>query len=271
VADSPFHRNQLFSLEGRTAVVTGGSRGIGYMIASGLVANGAKTYITARKAEQCDEAAAELSKLGDCVSVPTDLATNDGRARLVDEITQREGKLDVLVNNAGASWGAPFDEYPEDGWDKVMDINIKAPFFLTRELTPLLARAGTHDNPARVINVGSIDGLHVPTVENYAYGPSKAAIHHLTRILAVTLAPRHITVNAIAPGPFESKMMQWTLENFRPAIEAGAPLKRIGKPEDMAGVAVYLASPAAAFVTGAVIPVDGGIVVAQRAAPMPLD
>ena len=259
LAIASLNRQDLFSLDGKVAVVTGGSRGIGYMIASGFVANGAKVYIAARKAEACDAAAAELSKIGGCVSIPADLATNEGRKQLIEKLTEDEGKLDVLVNNAGASWGAPFDEYPEDGWDKVMNINLKAPFLLTRDMTPLLVAAASVEDPARVINVGSIDGLTVPNVENYAYAPSKAAIHHLTRVLAVTLARRHITVNAIAPGPFETQMMKWTLENFRAAIEASAPMKRIGRPEDMAGIAIYLASPAATFVTGAVIPVDGGI------------
>ena len=270
MTNSPLHRDELFSLNGRVALVTGGSRGIGYMIASGFVANGAKVYIAARKADACDAAAAELSRIGECISIPVDLVTNEGRALLVSELTEREGKLDVLVNNAGASWGAPLEEYPEDGWDKVMNINVKAPFMLTRDLVPLLAEAGTAEAPARVINVGSIDGLQVPTLDNFAYGPSKAAVHHMTRVLAVALAGRHITVNAIAPGPFESKMTEWMLENFQSAIEASCPMRRIGKPEDMAGVALYLASAASAFVTGAVIPVDGGINVAQRTPAMPI-
>ena len=268
MTNPPFHREELFSLEGRVALVTGGSRGIGFMIASGFVANGAKVYISARKAEACDAAAAELSNVGECVSIPADLTTNEGRALVVSELTEREGKLDILVNNAGASWGAPLDQYPEDGWDKVMNINVKVPFMLTRDLTPLLAEAGTADAPARVINVGSIDALTVPTVDNFAYGPSKAAVHHMTRVLAVALARRHITVNAIAPGPFESKMTEWMLENFQEGIEASAPMRRIGKPEDMAGVAVYLASPASTYVTGAVIPVDGGISTAQGSTAM---
>lgn len=269
-AAQSLHRNDLFSLEGKVALITGGSRGIGFMIASGFVENGAKVYISARKAEACDAAAAELSKVGTCVSIPADVATTEGRKLLVDQLTDREGKLDILVNNAGASWGAPLDEYPEDGWDKVMNVNVKAPFMLTRDLAPLLASAGSADDPARVINIGSIDGLQVPTIDNFAYGPSKAAVHHITRVLAIALAPRHITVNAIAPGPFESKMTEWMLENFQRHIEAGAPMKRIGRPEDMAGVAIYLASRASTFVTGIVIPVDGGISTAQSAPPMPI-
>ena len=173
------------------------------MIASGFVANGAKVYISARKAEACDEAAAELSKIGECVSIPADLATNEGRKQLIEKLTEDEGKLDILVNNAGASWGAPFDEYPEDGWDKVMNINLKAPFMLTRDITPLLVAAASVEDPARIINIGSIDGLIVPSVENYAYAPSKAAIPHPAPAPAVTLAPRQSTWNAIGPGPFE--------------------------------------------------------------------
>ena len=269
-ATRSLHRNDLFSLDGKLALVTGGSRGIGFMIASGFVENGAKVYISARKAEACDAAAAELSKIGTCISLPADVGTNEGRKLLVDQLTDREGKLDILVNNAGASWGAALDDYPEDGWDKVMNVNVKAPFMLTRDLAPLLTSAGSADDPARVINIGSIDGLQVPTLDNFAYGPSKAAVHHLTRVLAIALAPRHITVNAIAPGPFESKMTEWMLENFQRHIEAGAPMKRIGRPEDMAGVAIYLASRASTFVTGAVIPVDGGISTAQSAPPMPI-
>ncbi len=269
-ANQALNRNELFSLEGKTAFVTGGSRGIGFMIASGFVENGAKVYISARKADACDEAAAELSKIGECVSLPADLTTNEGRTLVVDALTEQEGKLDVLVNNAGASWGAPLAEYPEAGWDKVMDINVKVPFMLTRDLTPLLANAGTADDPSRVINIGSIDGLQVPTLDNFAYGPSKAAVHHLTGVLAMALADRQITVNAVAPGPFVSKMTEWMLENFQSQIEAGSPMKRIGRPADMAGVALYLASPAGAFVTGAVIPVDGGLRLAQRAPAMPI-
>ena len=266
----PLNRNELFSLEGKIALVTGGSRGIGFMIASGFVENGAKVYITARKADACNEAAVELSKIGECVSLPADLTTIEGRRQVIDALTEREGKLHVLVNNAGASWGAPLEEYPEDGWDKVMDINVKVPFMLTRDLTALLANAGTADDPSRVVNIGSIDGLQVPTLDNFAYGPSKAAIHHLTGVLAMALADRQITVNAVAPGPFVSKMTKWMLENFQSQIEAGSPMKRIGKPADMAGVALYLASPAGAFVTGAVIPVDGGLRLAQRAPAMPI-
>ena len=252
-------RTELFSLDGKVALVTGGSRGIGLMIASGFVANGAKVYISSRKKDVCDAAAAELSKTGPCVSLPADIATTEGRASLVGELKQREERLHVLVNNAGASWGATIEEYPEDGWDKVMDLNVKAVFMLTRELLPLLGAAASQDDPARVINIGSIDAIQVPMVDNYAYSASKAAVHQMTHVLARRLADRFITVNAIAPGPFPTKMTEWMLENFQTQIEASCPMKRIGRPSDMAGVALFLASRAGAYIDGVVIPVDGGI------------
>jgi NAD(P)-dependent dehydrogenase (short-subunit alcohol dehydrogenase family) len=249
----------LFSVEGKVALVTGGSRGIGYMIARGYVENGVKTYITARKADACQAAAKELSAHGQCIAIPVDVATAEGVASLAKEITAREPKLHILVNNAGANWAEPVDTYTESGWDKVHDVNLKAVFFLTQKLLPQLRAAGTHVDPARVINVGSIDGLHVPGLDTYAYSSSKAGVHHLTRVLARRLAGEHITVNAIAPGPFESKMMAETLRTFGDAIKMACPRGRIGEPEDMAGVAIYLASRAGAYVTGAVIPVDGGL------------
>jgi len=250
---------ELFSIKDKVALVTGGSRGIGLMIARAFVEAGAKVYISSRKKEVCDAVAHELSAIGTCVSCPADLSTTEGREQLVRTISAKEQALNILVNNAGAAWGAPLAEYPESGWDKVMDTNVKSIFFLTRDLTPLLEKAARPDDPARVINVGSIDGLKVPMVENYAYAPSKAAVHHLTRVLAVKLGPRGITVNAIAPGPFESQMTKWLLETYQKQIEAECPLGRIGSPPDMAGVAIYLASRAGAYVNGVVIPVDGGI------------
>ncbi len=250
----------LFSVEGKIALVTGGSRGIGEMIARGYVENGARTYISSRKAEVCDALAAELSKLGTCISLPADLSTLAGTQALVAELSGREKQLDILVNNAGANWGQELSEFPESGWDKVMDLNLKSPFFLTRDLIPLLKAGATAADPARVINIGSVDGLHAPMLETYSYSSSKAALHHLTRILARKLTPEHITVNAVAPGPFESKMMAATLNAFRDSIIKGNPSGRIGEPEDMAGVAIFLASRAGAYVTGAVIPVDGGAV-----------
>jgi NAD(P)-dependent dehydrogenase (short-subunit alcohol dehydrogenase family) len=250
---------ELFSIKGKVALVTGGSRGIGLMIARGFVEAGAKVYISSRKKEVCDRVAEELSEIGQCISIPSDLSSTAGRDQLVRTMLAREETLHVLVNNAGAAWGAPLAEYPEDGWDKVMDTNVKSIFFLTRDLTPILEKSARSGDPARVINIGSIDGLKVPRVENYAYAPSKAAVHHLTRVLAIKLGPRGITVNAIAPGPFESRMTKWLLETYQKEIEAECPLGRIGSPPDMAGVAIYLASRAGAYVNGVVIPVDGGI------------
>ena len=249
----------LFDVSGKVALVTGGSRGIGEMIAEGFVANGVKTYISARKAEFCDATAARLSKLGECISIPADLSTMEGIEHLVGAIKSREDHLDILVNNAGATWGAPIEDFPEAGWDKVMDINVKSPFFLTKALLPLLENAASAEDPARIIMIGSIDGLNVSRLPTFSYGPSKAAIHHLARTLATHLAERHITANAIAPGLFPSKMTAATIDAIGEKIRQETPLKRHGKPEDMAGVALYLASPAASFVTGVVIPVDGGI------------
>ena len=235
------------------------------MIADGYVSNGVKTYITARKAEACEQTAAELNEAaaeqnsgGECIALPADLSTTEGREKFVAEIKQREEKIDILVNNAGAAWGAPFEDYPEDGYDKVMDINVKAIFMLTKDLLPLLEKDASPAEPSRVINIGSIDGLRVSSTDNFAYGASKAAVHFLTKNLAVRLASKGLTVNAIAPGPFESKMMDYMLTNFRDKIEDENPLGRIGNPMDMAGLAVYLASPATRYMTGQVIALDGG-------------
>jgi NAD(P)-dependent dehydrogenase (short-subunit alcohol dehydrogenase family) len=249
----------LFSIEGKVALVTGGSRGIGEMIARGFVLSGARVYISSRKARVCEEVAAELSKVGTCVALPADLSSRDEAQRLAAELAAREPALHILVNNAGANWGAPLEEYPDEAWDKVLALNVKGVFHLTVAVLAQLEAAASAEDPARVINIGSIDGIQVPTLETYAYSASKAAVHQLTRVLARKLAPRDITVNAIAPGPFESKMMAATLEAFGDAIAAGCPRKRIGTAEDMAGTAIYLASRAGAYVTGAVIPVDGGI------------
>jgi NAD(P)-dependent dehydrogenase (short-subunit alcohol dehydrogenase family) len=250
----------LFDVSGKVALVTGGSRGIGEMIAEGFVANGVKTYISSRKAEACDATAVRLSEQGECFSIPADLSTSEGIAALVSEIKSREDKLDILVNNAGATWGAAIEEFPESAWDKIMDINVKGPFFLTQALLRLLEKAATREDPARIIMVGSVDGLNVNKLPTFSYGPSKAAVHHLARMLASHLADRNITANAIAPGPFPSKMMAHTLENFGEQIKKGVPLKRIGEPADMAGAAIYLSSKASSYVTGVVIPVDGGVI-----------
>jgi NAD(P)-dependent dehydrogenase (short-subunit alcohol dehydrogenase family) len=250
--------NDLFSIAGKTALVTGGSRGIGLMIARGYVEAGARVYISSRKADVLDEVAAELSKVGECHAIAADLSAEAECRRLAEAIAARESSLAVLVNNAGATWGAPLEQFDEAAWERALALNVKGVFHLTKFLVPLLEEAGTAEDPARVINIGSIDGLRVPLMDNYSYSASKAAVHMLTRHLAKRLAPR-VTVNAIAPGPFESKMMAATLAAAGDEIAATAPLGRIGRPDDMAGVAVYLASRAASYVTGAIIPVDGGI------------
>ena len=249
----------LFDLTGKVAVVTGGTRGIGLMMARGLLEAGARVYISSRKPDHCDAARDELKEFGTVHAIPADLSTEAECLRLAAEVGRMEDQVHILVNNAGATWGAPLQEFPESGWDKVLALNLKAPFFLTRAFLPLLEEAGTEDDPARVVNVGSIDGIHVPPMHTYSYSASKAALHHMTRVLAKELGPRGITVNAVAPGPFESKMMHSTLEAFGKEIAARSPLNRIGRPDDMAGVVVFLTSRAGSYITGAVIPVDGGI------------
>ena len=254
--------NDLFDISGRTALVTGGSRGIGLMIAQGFVEAGAKVYVSSRKAEVCERVAAELSELGECHALPADLSREDECRRLADEVIDREGgRLDILVNNAGATWGAPFDDFDDAAWDRVLDLNVKGVFHLTRFLRPALAAAGTHERPARVINIGSVDGIRVPQLETYSYSASKAAVHHMTKVLAARLAPDNITVNAIAPGPFESKMTAYMLDDpdTRTMVVNAVPRGRIGTPEDIAGTVIYLASRAGAYLTGALIPLDGGL------------
>jgi NAD(P)-dependent dehydrogenase (short-subunit alcohol dehydrogenase family) len=248
----------LFSIRGKVALVTGGSRGIGLMIARAYVEAGAAVYISSRTAEVCDAVAVELSEIGRCISLPGDLSTMDGVTQLVKQISEREQALHILVNNAGAAWGEPIETFPEHGFDKITDLNLKSLFFLTRDLLPILEKAATPEDPARVINIGSIDGLRVPFVPNYSYAAAKAAVHHLTRMLAVHLGGRKITVNAVAPGFFPSKMTRHLLEHYRETFENACPLGRIGEPADMAGIAVFLASRAASYINGAVIPVDGG-------------
>lgn len=250
--------SDLFSVQGKVVLVTGGSRGIGEMIARGFVAGGAKVYISSRKADVCEALAKELSAEGTCIALPADLSSEAECQRLAAEIAAREDHLDVLVNNAGATWGAPMVDYDEMAFERVLALNVKGVFHLTKFLRPLLDAAATADEPSRVINIGSIDGIHVPALETYAYSASKAAVHQLTRHMAKAMAPT-ITVNAIAPGPFESKMMKATLDAFGDAIAQAAPLKRIGRPDDMAGAALFLASRAGAYVTGVILPVDGGI------------
>lgn len=247
---------QLFSLKGRTALITGGSRGIGRMIAEGFLAQGAKVYISARKAAACDQTAKELSAFGPCVSLPADVSTVEGAHALVAAYAKHEESLDILVNNAGAAWGAPYDEFPESGWDKVVDLNMKAPFFLTQALTPMLRKAAT-DHLAKVIHIASIDGLSVNPWETYSYAASKAGLIHLTRRMALRLAPDRIAVSAIAPGAFASDMNK-EARDHGDEVKGRIPAGRIGTPEDMAGAAIFLASRAGDYVMGSTLVVDGG-------------
>ena len=257
--------NDLFSLKGRIALVTGGSRGIGKMIAAGFLGAGAaKVYITARKAGPCEATAKELSAQcdGECIALPIDISTVEGCDRLASEIIKLEPKLDILVNNAGAAWGADFDEFPESGWDKVANLNLKTPFFLTKALAGPLRAAASADRPAKVINIASIDGIFVNPQETYSYAATKAGLIHLTRRMAAKLIHDHVVVTAIAPGPFASDMNRAARDNAD-NVATRVPLGRIGREEDMAGAAIYLASRAGDYVVGATLPVDGGIVYAN--------
>ena len=252
----------LFTLQGRTALVTGGSRGIGKMIAAGFLAQGAKVYISSRKADACDAAAEELSQGGGtCIPLPQDVSSVAGCQALAKAIEEREDKLDILVNNAGAAWGAPFEEFPEHGWDKVMDLNLKSPFFLTQALHVALKKAGTHDQPAKVINIASIDGIRLNPQDTYSYHASKSGLIYLTRRLAARLIADNIVVSAIAPGAFASEMNR-TARDHGDAVAKAIPARRIGRDEDMAGAAIYLASRAGNYVVGETIAVDGGVALA---------
>ena len=250
--------SDLFSVEGKVALVTGGSRGIGEMFARAYVENGAKVYIVSRKADACHALAGELSKFGACTAIPADLSKMEEVERLASEIESREQALHILVNNAGATWGAKFDAFPESAWDKVMDLNVKSVFFLTQRLQKLLEAGASDDDYARVINIGSVDGFHVSPIEAYSYAASKAAVHHLTRMMAKFLATKRIAVNGVAPGYFPSKMTRGIAAEYGEPTRSATPMRRWGVPDDIAGIAIYLGSKASSFVCGAIIPVDGG-------------
>ena len=249
----------IFSLKGRVALVTGGSRGIGAMIVQGFLEHGcSRVYITARKAAQCDEAAKQLSQYGECISIPGDVSTLEGIQTLAATISKREPRLDILVNNAGAAWGSEFDTFPESGWDKVVDLNLKAPFFLTQALAPLLRAAAATGHLAKVINIASVDGISVSEMETYSYAGSKAGLIHMTKRMALRLIKDNIGVTAIAPGAFASDMNK-AARDHADAISKMIPAGRVGTAEDMAGAAIYLASRAGDYVVGSTIIVDGGI------------
>lgn len=248
----------LFDISGKVAVVTGGSRGIGAMIARGFVENGVRTYICSRTLDQATETAEKLSKVGDCIALQADLSTVEGIEKFVSEISIQEEKIDILVNNAGAVWAAPIDDFPESAWDKVMDINVKSVFFLTQKFLPLLRKSAGEVTPARIINIASVDGQSVPNFETYSYSASKAAVIHMTKVLAKRLSRDQILVNAIAPGPFPSNMTRALLKNHQQQVIDQVPLGRIGEGPDMAGAAIYLSSRASNYVTGITLTVDGG-------------
>lgn len=252
--------NELFSIEGKSALITGGSRGIGLMMARGYVRSGARVYISSRKADVCEQVAAELSKEGTCIAIPADVTSDEGLKDLAERFQEKEKSLDILINNAGKGWEAPLESFPDHGWDSVMDINVKSIFKLTRTMLPHLEAAGSHENPARVINIGSIAAEATDAMNLYSYGASKSAIHWLTKALAREFGTRHVTVNAIAPGRFPSAMTAPVMadkEKYDAEVSA-IPLRRWGEENDIAGLSIFLGSPAAAFITGVIIPLDGG-------------
>ncbi len=261
----------LFDVAGKVAVITGGSRGIGAMMAQGLLENGAKVYITARKEVELKAAQEMLGTLGECIAIRSDLSSHEGVVAFADEMKKREEKIDILINNAGASWGAPFEEFSEANWDKVMDLNVKSVFFLTQQLAPALKKSATDEDPARVINIASVNGFTHPGMQTYSYTSSKAAVIHLTKHLAVDLAPDYINVNAIAPGFFPSNMTAFLANNKEVSdkLTSNLPRGRMGNAEDAAGAAIYLSSRATAWMTGNTIVLDGGQVAAAGSKDVP--
>lgn len=261
-----FSLDTLFGLAGKTALVTGGSSGLGLHMAKGLLQNGVKVIIASRSEDKCAAAKSELEEFGEVHAVACNVTQAASRAELVAEVESKFGSLDILVNNAGANWGAALADYPDAGFAKVMDTNLNSVFALTRDLVPALARAACAESPARIVNIGSMDGIHIPIVQRvptFAYSASKAALHHLTKALAVELGASHITANAIAPGFFESRMTDHVFEHYLRDIEDDCPLQRVGKPEEIVGILIYLVSRAGAYTNGAVIPVDGGTSVSK--------
>lgn len=252
--------SELFSLKGKIALVTGGTSGIGYMIAQGLVKHGAKVYVASRKQQACEETATALSDYGECIGMPADLSSELGCNALMENLQQKESSLHILVNNAGVTWGAPLEEYPDEAWDKIFNLNLKAAFTMTKKLLPMLEAAATAEDPARVINTTSVAGQLTASMQAYAYGPIKAALNHLTKILAYELAVKRINVNAIAPGVFPSRMTSFIMKQDELAKQqaANVPQGRLGQPQDMEGLAVFLSAPASAYITGNVITLDGG-------------
>lgn len=250
----------LFSVTGKKALVTGGATGIGRMIATALVNAGADVMIASRKGADCAATAAELNARGKAEGFAGDVGTEAGVEALAEEVRRRTDRLDILVNNAGTSWGAPFASFPYSGWTKVLSVNVIGLFHLTRALMPLLDKAASPDDPARIINLGSVMGTQPLADDAYSYTASKAAVHHLTRTLAIEFAGRHITVNAFAPGPFQSRMTAFATatEDQAATVGANVPLGRIGRPDDIAGATLYLVSRAGSYVTGAILPIDGG-------------
>ncbi|TGO40850.1 hypothetical protein BOTNAR_0166g00040 [Botryotinia narcissicola] len=256
----------LFNVKDKVVLVTGGAKGIGRMISEGFVTNGAKVYISSRDAKACEEACKELNALGkgSAHAIPADFYKLEDCKRMVDELQKKESKLHILVNNSGSNWGAPYAEFPDAAWTRVLTLNLTRVFTLTQALTPLMEAASTPEDPARIINIGSVDGIRVPSLETFSYSASKAGLHQLSRVLANHLGKRNITSNVLACGPFESKMMAATLKNFKDEIVSGIPLGRIGSKEDVAGACLFLASKAGSYVNGATIPLDGGSLVGSK-------